>query len=70
MHQHIDSVLHGARAGHRGAVDEENFISVFDGIEAMGDDDLGRSGRKLIKDRVEKLFGHGVDIGGCLVKDK
>jgi hypothetical protein len=50
VQKHVQSVLHGTGRNNLAGIDEENFVGVGDGIEAMRDNDLCRRRRQLVED--------------------
>src|SRR5215475_5115785 len=70
VEEHIEGVLHRTCGNDLTGVDEEDLVGIRDRIQPVRDDDLGGRFRELTQNLFELLFGNGIDVGGCFVKDE
>ena len=63
-------MLHVPSFSDAAGVHKEDIVRIFDGIEAMRDNDACRTHGKFFQYRFEELFGDRVDVGGRFIKDE
>ena len=49
--------------------EDENAVTLDDGVDTMGDDDHGRVGELSVDEQLDLLLGDDIDIGGGFVQD-
>lgn len=50
-------------------VEDEDFVGVADGAEAVGDDEAGASGHQAVEGFLNFGLGAGIDVAGGFVED-
>lgn len=52
------------------AVENEDFIGVLDGREAVGDDKAGAVRQEVVEGFLNEAFGGGIHAGGCFIENQ
>ena len=70
MEEHVHRLLHGAGASDGPAVHEKYFVCVFDGVQAVRDDDARGLLRQFFENVLKQSLSDRINVCGSFVEDQ